>query len=80
MASAARWTSSSQTVLPPIKDRTVKTPVLSLSHAAEEQDATCKPLLGYGRSLLFLVSESFEGGSRTPILGMEKYFDDDRVA
>jgi len=24
---------------------------------------------------LYLVSESFEGGERTPILGMDKYFD-----
>lgn len=46
-----------------------------LSDAAEQQDPTCRPLLGYGRSLLYLVSESFEHGVRTPILGMEKYFE-----
>jgi len=45
-----------------------------LSDAAEQQDPTCKPLFGYGRSLLYLVSQSFEHGVRTPILGMEKYF------
>ena len=33
-----------------------------LSEAAEQQDPTCRPILGYGRSLLYLVSESFEGG------------------
>ena len=48
-----------------------------LNDAAEQQDPTCKPVLGYGRSLLYLVSESFEGGARTPILGMAKYFDDE---
>jgi hypothetical protein len=45
-----------------------------LADAAEEQDPTCRPVLGYGRSLLYLVSESFEGEIHTPILGMEKYF------
>jgi len=50
-----------------------------LTDAAEEQDVTCRPILGYGRSLLYLVSESFEGGTRTPILGMQKYFTD-RIA
>lgn len=43
-----------------------------LSEKAEEEDSTCGP---YRRSLLWLVSESFEGGKRTPILGMQKYFD-----
>jgi hypothetical protein len=44
-----------------------------LSDPLELKDTTCRPILGYGRSLLYLVSESFEGGTRTPILGMEKY-------
>ncbi len=46
-----------------------------LTDTAEQQDTTCRMLLGYGRSLLYLVCESFEGGQTTPILGMEKYFD-----
>ena len=45
-----------------------------LTDACEQSDPTCKPILGYGRSLLYLVSESFEGGKRTEILGMEKSF------
>ena len=45
-----------------------------LSDEAERQDPTCRPVLGYGRSLLYLVSRSFEGGAETPIFGMEKYF------
>jgi hypothetical protein len=42
-----------------------------LTDRAEEDDPTCGP---YRRSLLYLVSESFEGGTTTPILGMERYF------
>ncbi len=76
MAAAATVDLFTRTVLPRIKDRTVKRfRSFHLSDAAEQQDATCRPILGYGRSLLYLVSESFEGGVRTPILGMETYFD-----
>jgi hypothetical protein len=46
-----------------------------LTDSAEQKDPTCKQILGYSRSLLYLVSESFEKGVRTPILGMEKYID-----
>jgi hypothetical protein len=42
-----------------------------LTEKAEEEDPTCGP---YRRSLLYLVSESLEGGKRTPILGMQRYF------
>jgi hypothetical protein len=45
-----------------------------LSNPLELKDTTCRPILGYNRSLLYMVSESFEGGTRTPIIGMEKYF------
>ena len=43
-----------------------------LSDRAEEDDASCGL---YRRSLLYLVSESFEGGTTTPLLGMQKFFD-----
>lgn len=46
-----------------------------LTDVAEQADPTCKPILYYTRSLLYLVSESFEHGVQTPLLGMEKYFD-----
>jgi len=46
-----------------------------LSEAVEEKDPTCRPLLGYGRSLLYLVSRSFEGGARAEILGLERDFE-----
>ena len=60
---------------PKLKDNTVKIlRQFQLTDSAELQDSTCRPLFGYGRSLLYLVSESFEGGQHVPILGMEKYF------
>lgn len=43
-----------------------------LTDHAEQDDGTCG---AYRRSLLYLVSESFEGGETTPILGMQKFFD-----
>jgi hypothetical protein len=42
----------------------------SLTDRAEEDDPSCGP---YRRSLLCLVSESFEGGRGTPILGTERF-------
>ncbi len=42
-----------------------------LSFEVENRDPTCGP---YRRSLLYLVSRSFEGGKTTPILGLEESF------
>lgn len=42
-----------------------------LTDHAEQDDGSCG---AYRRSLLYLVSESFEGGETTPILGMQRYF------
>jgi hypothetical protein len=47
---------------------------LHLTEDAEQRDSTCRPILGYGRSLLYLVSRSFEGSRDTPILGLEEDF------
>lgn len=75
MAPAVRVDLFNATVLPKIKDGTVKKfRTFHLTDAAEQQDSTCRAVLGYRRSLLYLVSESFEKGVQTPILGMEKYF------
>lgn len=64
-----------QTVLPRLKDGKVKRlNQFHLTDVSEQADPTCKPILFYTRSLLYLVSESFEHGVTTPILGMEKYF------
>jgi hypothetical protein len=48
-----------------------------LSDRAEQADPSCGP---YRRSLLYLVSQAFEGGRTTPILGMQKFFDVDELA
>jgi hypothetical protein len=45
-----------------------------LTDTAEQKDPTCRPILGYGRSLLYLVSGAFEDERQKPILGMEKFF------
>lgn len=75
LAAAARMDLFKRTVLPRIQDRTVRQlRAFHLTDTAEQQDPTCKPILGYGRSLLYLVSESFEGGTRTPLVGMDTYF------
>jgi hypothetical protein len=75
MAPAVTTDLFSRCVLPRLKDGRVKQlNQFHLGDAQEQTDPTCKPVLHYTRSLLYLVSESFEGGRRTPLLGMEKYW------
>lgn len=74
MAPAARVDLFEQKMLPHITSGKVRQyNQWHLSDPLESADATCRPILGYGRSLLYLVSESFEGGKRTPVVGMAKY-------
>ena len=77
MAPAVRVDLFEDTVIPAIKNGKVKRfNQFHLSDDMEQKDPTCKPILGYSRSLLYLVSQSLEHGQLTPILGMEKYFND----
>ncbi len=77
MAPAVRVDLFEETVIPAIKNGKVKRfNQFHLSDDMELKDPTCKPILGYSRSLLYLVSQSLEHGQSTPILGMEKYFND----
>ena len=77
MAPAVRIDLFEETVIPAIKSGKVKRfNQFHLSDDMEQKDPTCKPILGYSRSLLYLVSQSLEQGQTTPILGMEKYFND----
>jgi hypothetical protein len=77
MAPAVRVDLFEETVIPAIKNGKVKRfNQFHLSDDMEQKDPTCKPILGYSRSLLYLVSQSLEHGRTTPILGMEKYFND----
>ena len=81
MAPAVRVDLFEEAVLPAIKDGRVKRfNQFHLSDDMEQKDPTCKPILGYSRSLLYLVSQSLEQGQTTPILGLEKYFNDMIVA
>lgn len=77
MAPAVRVDLFEKTVVPAITSGKVKRfNQFHLSDDMEQKDPTCKPILGYSRSLLYLVSQSLEQGQTTPILGMEKYFND----
>ncbi|MBI4889080.1 MAG: C1 family peptidase [Acidobacteria bacterium] len=76
LAAAVRVKTFQEKVVPHLaQSKVMKFRSFHLTDSAEQKDPTCKPILGYGRSLLYLVSESFENGVRTPILGMQKYFD-----
>jgi hypothetical protein len=73
LAPAVRHDTFDKLVRPRLMDGTIKRyQQFHLTDKAEEDDPTCG---AYKRSLLYLVSQSFEGGERTPILGMQKYFD-----
>ncbi len=76
MAPAVRLDMFKEKVLPAIKSGKVKRyHQFHLEDVMEQKDPTCKILLGYGRSLLYLVAQSFEQGVVTPVLGMQKYYD-----
>lgn len=76
MAPAATVDLFAEKMLPHVMAKTVRQyNQWHLSYPLEAKDPTCRAILGYGRSLLYLVSESFEGGSRTPLVGMQKYYD-----
>lgn len=73
MAPAVTLKTFRELVVPLLGNRVKRYQQFHLSDRAEEDDPTCGP---YRRSLLYLVSESFEGGTTTPLLGMERYFRD----
>jgi pimeloyl-ACP methyl ester carboxylesterase len=73
MAPAVTVDTFRKLVVPSLKSGVKRYQQFHLSDRAEEDDPTCGP---YRRSLLYLVSESFEGGTTTPLLGMERYFRD----
>lgn len=75
MAPAVRVDVFNKCVAPALKSGKVRRlNQFHLTDDAEQKDPTCKAILGYSRSLLYLVSQSFEGGMKTPILGMANYF------
>ncbi len=73
MAPALRVDTFRELVLPHIESRAVRRyQQFHLSDKAEREDSSCRP---YRRSLLYLISEAFEGGEPTAILGMQRHFD-----
>jgi len=75
LAPAVRSDSFEKQVVPALlKGQVKRYNQFHLSDDVEQTDPTCQPILGYSRSLLYLVSQSFEKGQVTPILGMQKYF------
>jgi hypothetical protein len=75
MAPAVTCRLYEKTVLAALRQGRVKSyNHFQLSDDIEQRDRTCESILGYSRSLLYLVSQSFEKGVTTPILGMERYF------
>jgi hypothetical protein len=78
MAPAATVDTFNACILPHLKSGKIERyHQFHLTDVAEQNDDSCRPVLLYGRSLLYLVSESFEHGATTPILGMQKYFEAD---
>lgn len=74
MAPAVRVDTFKATVLEALETGRVKRyHHFQLTDEMEQKDPTCRAVVLYGRSLLYLVSESFEHGVRTPILGMARY-------
>lgn len=72
MAPAVRIDAFRRLVVPHLESGKVRRyQQMHLTDKAEEDDPTCGP---YRRSLLYLVSRSFEGGTTTPLLGMDRYF------
>lgn len=79
LAPAVRFDTFQETLVPMLGVGSLKrVNCFNLSTRAEQTDPTCWPVLGYGRSLLYLVSHSFEGKQGkpgVPLLGMQEHFD-----
>lgn len=70
MAPAIRIDLFKQIVLPRIQKHSCPRPSLYLLSEVGERDDDVGP---YGKSLLYLISNAFEGSREVPLLGMEKF-------
>jgi hypothetical protein len=70
MAPAIRTDEFKQAFLGPIRDGNCPRPTLYILSDTGERDDSVGP---YGKSLLYLVSNAFEGRRDTPLLGMETH-------
>jgi hypothetical protein len=73
MAPALRVDEFKELVFPRVQDGSCPRPTLFVLSDVGERDDSVGP---YGRSLLYLVSNAFEGRRGTPLLGMLKYVSD----
>ena len=71
LAPAVRIDTFSKLLLPHAKSRKIRRVAIFTMNDKAERDDTCLRI--YNKSLLYLVSASFEPQKATPILGMEKY-------
>jgi len=74
MAPAITVASFKRLVLPYVRDGRCPIPSLFLLGDQAERDDSVGP---YGKSLLYLVSNAFEGRREVPVLGMERFLDAD---
>lgn len=75
MAPAIRIDLFKEIVLPKIIDKTCPKPSLYILSKVGELDDDVGP---YGKSLLYLVSNAFEGSREVPLLGMQKFLEEDQ--
>lgn len=72
-APAIRHDLFNETYAPMMRARTIDRLAMYMMTDEFERKDTC--LNAYGKSLLYLVSNAFEGANGTPIVGMEKFLD-----
>jgi len=75
MAPAIRIDLFKKIVLPKIMDKSCPKPSLFNLSEVGERDDDVGP---YGKSLLYLVSNAFEGSREVPLLGMQKFLKEDQ--
>jgi len=74
MAPAIRMELFKDKILPQIKNKTCPQPSMYILSKVGELDDDVGP---YGKSLLYLVSNAFEGRREMPIMGMQKFLEED---
>ena len=78
LAPACRTDLFSTNLLPHLQSRRVgRMAQFHLADAVEDNEGGMRAVLGYKRSLLYMISNGLEGPRDVPILGMQKYFDRD---
>ena len=75
MAPAIRLDLFKEAMIPKILDDTCPKPTMYILSKVGELDDDVGP---YGKSLLYLVSNAFESAREVPLLGMQRFLEDDR--